>query len=497
MFDRIEATGAAPAGSTAVLKARALQLTGGPSSPPPPSGRNVYGVLVAQGQADVFITYCTNATRALREPPQMQVLPVPAAINVAAPYGLAIVVPDAWPSCRAETLQGMTPRGIHLRYTFESLGQQGAAIENPLFDLLSALQAQGSIAQAAVGLGLSYRHVWATLKHWEVVLGRELVIWVKGRHARLTPFAERLVWAERQARTRMTPHVEALRTELNRVFALADDPDLPLLDIFCSHDLALPRLVLLAEAQHRLHVGLRFTGSQDALRALADGRCRVAGFHVPRLPEGSSLFSRALRPLLKPGQHKLISSHWRRQGLMLRPELAQAHPERGGMHWLTALSQGQGRFVNRQAGSGTRLLLDHLLHEGGLSSAGIDGYSTRTEHTHVAVAATVATGMADAGLGVEVAAREFGLDFLPLIDEDYFLVCLRDALDTPPLVQLRQTLASSAWTQALAALPGCGTQKAGEVLSLTRALPWWRFARRRRGDQPVDSRSTRQPPNGR
>lgn len=373
----------------------------------------------------------------------------------------------------------MTPRGIHLRYTFESLGQQGAQIENPLFDLLSALQAQGSIARTAAALGLSYRHVWGALKHWEGVLGQELIVWVKGRHARLTPFAERLVWAERQARTRMTPHVEALRAELDRVFALADDPDLPLLDIFASHDLALPKLVPLAEAQHRMHVGLRFTGSEDALRALADGRCRIAGFHVPRLPQGSSLFSRALRPLLKPGQHKLISSHWRRQGLMLHPAAAQAHPERTGAQWLGVLSQGEGRFVNRQPGSGTRLLLDHLLQEAGLSPAGIDGYATRVEHTHVAVAATISTGMAEVGLGVEAAAREFGLDFLPLIDEDYFLVCLSATLDTPPVQELRETLASAAWMQAVAALPGCGVHRPGEVLSLTRALPWWHFARRR------------------
>lgn len=373
----------------------------------------------------------------------------------------------------------MTSRGIHLRYTFETLGQQGAQIENPLFDLLSALQAQGSIARTATTLGLSYRHVWGALKHWEGVLGQALVVWVKGRHARLTPFAERLVWAERQARTRMTPHVEALRTELDRVFALADDPDLPLLDIFASHDLALPKLVPLAEAQHRLHVGLRFTGSEDALRALADGRCRIAGFHVPRLPEGSSLFSRALRPLLKPGRHKLISSHWRRQGLMLRPAAARAEPGRSAAQWLEALSRGERRFVNRQPGSGTRLLLDHLLLEAGLSPGGIDGYATRVEHTHVAVAATLSSEQADAGLGVEAAAREFGLDFLPLMDEDYFLVCLSETLDTPPVRQLRQTLASPAWMQAVAALPGCGVQRAGEVLSLTRALPWWHFARRR------------------
>jgi molybdate transport repressor ModE-like protein len=377
----------------------------------------------------------------------------------------------------------MNPRGIHLRYTFESLGQQGAQIENPLFDLLSAVQAQGSIAQAAVALGLSYRHVWGALKHWEGVLAQPLVVWAKGRHARLTPFAERLVWAERQARTRMTPHVEALRAELNRVFALADDPGLPLLDIFASHDLALPRLLPLAERQQGLHLGLRFAGSEDALRALHDGRCSVAGFHVPRLGEGSSLFKRALQPLLKPGLHKLIGSHWRRQGLMLRPGGAETGAPgdavRSGADWLQAIARGELRFVNRQAGSGTRLLLDHLLHQAGLPAEGIDGYATRVEHTHVAVAAAVAAGSADLGLGVETAAREFGLAFVPLIDEDYFLVCLKERLDTPAVHQLRATLASPAWALALQSLPGCGVQRAGEVLSLTRALPWWSFARRK------------------
>jgi ABC-type molybdate transport system substrate-binding protein len=89
MFERIESTGAAGAGSAAALKAKALQLTGGPNSAPPPPGRNVYGVLVAAGQADAFVTYCTNAAQARREEPRLQVLPVPETINVSALYGMA------------------------------------------------------------------------------------------------------------------------------------------------------------------------------------------------------------------------------------------------------------------------------------------------------------------------------------------------------------------------------------------------------------------------
>ena len=372
----------------------------------------------------------------------------------------------------------MNPRGIHLRYTFESLGQQGAEIENPLFDLLSALQQQGSISQAAALLGLSYRHVWGALKHWEDVLGHPLVLWAKGRHARLTPFAERLVWAERQARTRMTPHVEALRAELNRVFALAQDTGLPLLDIAASHDLGLPQLQALAEAQGNVHVALRFTGSEEALRSLLDGRCTLAGFHVPRLGDaatGSGRFAAALRPLLKPGTHKLIGSHWRRQGLMFRGGPDSPFAGMKPAEVLPALARGVGRFVHRQPGSGTRLLLDHLLQSAGLDATRFDDQGGRVEHTHVAVAAAVAAGKVDAGLGIEAAAQGFGLDFWPLAEEDYFLVCLKPALELPAVQALRDVLASTAWFQAVARLPGYGVQRPGEVLSLTRALPWWQY----------------------
>ena len=99
MFDRIEASGAAPVGAAAQLKAKALQLTGGPTSPPPPADRNVYGALVGSGQADMFITYCTNAVLAQQEVPALQVLPVPEAINVSARYGLA-VMRDASPGAQ-------------------------------------------------------------------------------------------------------------------------------------------------------------------------------------------------------------------------------------------------------------------------------------------------------------------------------------------------------------------------------------------------------------
>ncbi|CAN7163016.1 LysR family transcriptional regulator [Pseudorhodoferax sp. LjRoot39] len=364
-------------------------------------------------------------------------------------------------------------RGIHLRYTFEtaeSHGQQRAEIENPLFDLLSALQAEGSISAAARAQNSSYRHAWGALKHWEEVLGAPLVLWGQGRHARLTPFAQRLLWAERQARVRMTPHVEALRAELARVFALADDAALQVLEIFASHDLGLPQLQALAEEHDGLHIGLRFAGSQEALRALNEGRCRVAGFHVAQKAAPDSVMARALRPLLQPGEHKLIGSHWRRQGWIWR--LGEERPED-----IAALRSGRWRFVARQPASGTRLLTDHLLAQGAVAPEDVPGYTTHMEDTHVAVAAAIASGAADVGIGIEAAAAEAGLSFAPLVDENYYLLCHKQDLETPPLRALRARLASPAWAEALARLPGYGVQQPGEVLALTRALPWWRYAR--------------------
>lgn len=363
----------------------------------------------------------------------------------------------------------MKTRGIHLQYSFLSDGQRGADIQNPLFDLLSAVRQHGSIQHAAKSMGASYRHVWGALKQWEEVIGEPLVTWTQGQPARLTPFADRLLWAEARARTRMTPHIEALRAELERVLAEALDGSQQVLTVYASHDLALPVLRERAALQHRLHIELKFAGSMDALRALAEGRCTVAGFHVPPLRDSHNTFAEGLKPLLKPGRHKLIGCTRRTQGLMV----ARGNPLR--LRGLADLSHDGVRFINRQAGSGTRLLTDHLLAEQGLAPAHIAHYDSAAEDSHLAVAAAVASGLADAGMGVAAAAESFGLDFIPLIEEDYYLVCLKDALDHPAVAKLCEVLQGTDVAAAVSDLAGYSMHQPGEVLSMTRALPWWKF----------------------
>lgn len=382
----------------------------------------------------------------------------------------------------------MKSRGVHLQYRFGGVRQDGADIENPLFDLLSALAAAGSIQQAAVAQGVSYRHLWGALKDWERSLGEPLVTWIRGQPARLTPFAERLLWAERQARGRMAPHIEALRHELQRVLADALDGRLQVLRIDASHDLALPRLQVRAADHAGLHLHLRFAGSLDALRSLAEGRCRVAGFHVPPLVDRTEDYARALKPLLEPGRHKLIGCMRRTQGLMV----ARGNPLRVA-DLPDVVARGL-RFVDREAGAGTHLLTDHLLRQAGLARDRLR--VAVTENSHLAAALAVAGGGADVAVGVQAAAGQCGLDFVPLVEEDYFLVCLADALDDPAVVALRAALADPAWADEVGALPGyAASPDAGRVLSLTRALPWWRFRTPRPAGDAVAAAATPDAPH--
>jgi len=365
---------------------------------------------------------------------------------------------------------------VQLRYELEPGEQHGAALGNPLFELLAAVIDSGSIRHAADTLGISYRHAWGSLRKWERALGEPLIAWSQGRRARPTQFAEKLVWAERRARTRMQPHIEALRTDLARVLAVARDDTLQILPVRASHDMALPLLQQHLAAAANLHLNIGFQGSVDALRSLNERQCLVAGFHVPALRGAAPVFSRALKPLLKPRVHRLIACSRRMQGLMLRPEHA------GRIRTFPDLAREGLRFVNRQPGSGTRMLVDHLLHEHSLAPASLAGYAAHVENTHVAVGLCIASGVADAGIGVEAAALQFGLHFVPLVEENYFLACLDADLREPAIERLRGVLRGSRWRQILENLPGYRPAAVpGDLLVMQDALPWWRRAPQGRG----------------
>ena len=365
---------------------------------------------------------------------------------------------------------------LQFHYTL-SRDSSPALVRNPLIDLLQAVAAHGSISAAARALDLSYRHVWGELKRWEQELGNELLIWEKGQSARLSEFGAKLLWAERQAQARLAPQIEALRGDLERAFAVAFDPHAHVVTLYASHDDALAVLREYALADHtaqsnaeQLHLDIRFCGSVDAIRALNEGRCVMAGFHTLQHPQPGSLAEQVYKPLLQPGLHKVIGFAERTQGLMVAP----GNPL--GLLSLADVQRTGARFVNRALGTGTRVVVDELLAQAGIAGKDLRGYDT-TEPSHTAAAHAVASGSADVALGIAIAAQAQGLDFVPLVQESYHLVCLKSALQEPAIAALLEVLQSPAWQDRLAGIAGYTPSHCGEVLSLRKVLGWWSFAR--------------------
>lgn len=331
--------------------------------------------------------------------------------------------------------------------------------ETQLFALLDGIRQAGSLRAAVNRAGLSYRYAWGLIGRWEKLFGHQLVVLERGRGAHLTPLGEKLLWAQKRVEARLAPQMESLSAELARELAGVLDAATPRLTVCASHDLA---LAALRDALPKLggpRLDIRFQGSRDALQALIDRECDLAGFHisplsVAELSDASSL--------LKSRSCRIIHFSRRSQGLIV----ARGNPL--GLHSLRQLTDPPVRFINRQPGSGTRLALDHLLREAGIRPARIRGYR-QEEHTHLAVAAAVASGEADAGLGIEAAAREFRLGFIPLFSEDYVLACRKSLLDRAAGQALTALLGQPA-VRRLLRIPGYDWPRLGEVESAHRFL---------------------------
>lgn len=337
--------------------------------------------------------------------------------------------------------------------------------EGNLLAMLAAVAEVGSVAQAARACGFSYRHAWGLIRTWEERLGQPLVDMARGRGSRLAPLGLRLVGLDARLKSRFAVQLAAAAEEVRRELEpfLAVQP--ARLVLHASHDPLLARLpgtLRTAGVELELHV----LGSSDALASLAAGRCDLAGFHCPFGPLGEPVWQ-AYRRHLDARDHVLIRFVRRAQGLMLSVGSA--------LRSLPDLTGAGVRFVNRQAGSGTRLLFDLLLAESGLGPQDIAGYEVE-EFTHAAVAATIASGAADAGLGVEAAARRFGLGFIPLVREDYYLVTRRDALTQASMQALQKLLVSTDWRRAQTDLPGYDLRGAGRLVGCEAA---WRGAKLR------------------
>jgi putative molybdopterin biosynthesis protein len=224
-----------------------------------------------------------------------------------------------------------------------------------------------------------------------------------------------------------------------------------------SHDLVLDLAASALRAEDpAVSLASSNVGSLGGLVALRDGLCHLAGSHLldPATGEYTMPY---VRRVLGGADLAVVRLVHRDQGLIVAP----GNPLR--LAAVGDLARTGVRYVNRQRGAGTRVLLDHELAALGIGPDDVDGY-TREEPTHLAVAAAIAAGRADAGLGILAAARAFGLGFVPVTREPYDLVVAAEAMDGPLLAPLWALLRSDRFQAAVAGLGGYSTKEMGRRL---------------------------------
>ena len=220
---------------------------------------------------------------------------------------------------------------------------------------------------------------------------------------------------------------------------------------------------LLDELGDRMHIAdpdvfmsSAHVGSMGGVMAVRRGEAHVAGCHLLDTESGKYNLS-FVKKYFPKGGVKLVRCVGRQQGLMVAP----GNPL--GIEKFSDIAKENLRYVNRQKGSGTRILTDYLCRQESLDTDAIYGYD-REELTHNSVAVQIASGSADAGMGIYSAAQLYGLDFIPICIEEYDLLIPEDAWETPQVRQMIATLKSDAFKEKILAMGGYTLDAPGEVI---------------------------------
>ena len=224
-----------------------------------------------------------------------------------------------------------------------------------------------------------------------------------------------------------------------------------------SHDPLLDELAdMLHAADHSLYMSSSHVGSMGGIMALRRGEAHAAGCHL--LDTESGEYNKSfIRRYFPNGGVRLVRCVGRQQGLML---------QKGNPLGITCFADIAGddiRYVNRQKGSGTRILTDYLCRENGVEPENIYGYD-REELTHNSVAVQIASGSADVGMGIYSAAMLYGLDFLPICIEEYDILIPDAAWETPMVQQLIETLKSDVFKERILSMGGYTIDNPGEII---------------------------------
>src|SRR5215468_8200888 len=330
-----------------------------------------------------------------------------------------------------------------------------------LLALLRSIREHGSLIHATKDVGISYRHAWGLLGRWEAITGHKLAVLTRGQGTGLTPFGARFAGVSNWLEPRVAGRFDGLGEELSRYLDVPTDAGKQTVRVHASHDVAL--LKLKERLERHLEVDLAFEGSLHSLDSLARGDCDIAGFHIPEPPQLLGSLLEAFAARLNGREHYVVRLFSRYQGLMLGPKMKRR------VRGLEDLVRFGLKLVNRERGSGTRLLLDALLMRQGIAAGTVHGYE-HEEFTHMATAATVRAGMADVAFGIEAAARAHNLRFVNLVTEHYYLACRRSTHARVAIDTIIASAQSSAFSRPVARIGGYNTSTSGAKVQLSELL---------------------------
>ena len=227
-----------------------------------------------------------------------------------------------------------------------------------------------------------------------------------------------------------------------------------------SHDPLLDELGdMLHLADGSVYMSSSHVGSMGGIMAIRRGEAHAAGCHLLNTEDGTYNIS-FMKKYFPKGGVKLVRCVGRQQGLMV----AKGNPLH--IENFSDIAKAGLRYVNRQKGSGTRILTDYLCKQNDLDTAAIYGYD-REELTHTSMAAQIVSGSADAGMGIYSAAKLYDLDFIPICIEEYDLIVPDHAWDTPQVQAMIETLKSEAFREKILSLGGYTVENPGEIIELT------------------------------
>jgi len=338
-------------------------------------------------------------------------------------------------------------------------GDASELIPNLVFTLLQEIEDGSNLTVAAKNAGVSYRKAWNLMSYWSARLNSPLVESARGRGAELATLGAKLLSVKRYADVQgdicLQDAINHIQSEMDSVLRQTIDSS-DRVTVSASDCVCLDVLKNLYQGETSTEFSLDLFGSQSSLNRLHDERCQIAGFHLAAgsLKQG---YCQSFRKIIDLSSFSAVRSHQRMQGLIVAPGNPLA------LESISDLARPAVRIVNRQSGSGTRVLFDLLARDAGLTAKSFRGYKD-VEQTHTAVCARVAKGQVDVALGTKGAAAQFGLDFVPLVNENYYFGFLKTNFELTSVQNLIHLLGTPVWARAIDLMPGMTAEGAGVVI---------------------------------